>query len=79
MDDSVPTYADHVEMLAAAKPDTVVISSPHGLHLPRLRFLTTRHLFQSTYIISWIYGIILPAEREQIHQYGYNPPSSDYL
>jgi len=30
--DSVPTYADHGEMLAAVKPDAVVISSPHGLH-----------------------------------------------
>ena len=32
LDASVSTYADHGEMLAAAKPDAVVISSPHGLH-----------------------------------------------
>ncbi len=36
LDDSVPTYADHVEMLAAAKPDAVVISSPHGLHFQHI-------------------------------------------
>lgn len=32
LDDSVPIYADHGEMLATVKPDAVVISSPHGLH-----------------------------------------------
>ena len=36
LDDSVPTYADHVEMLSAAKPDAVVISSPHGLHFEHI-------------------------------------------
>ena len=36
LDDSVSTYADHVEMLAAAKPDAVVISSPHGLHFQHI-------------------------------------------
>ncbi len=36
LDASVPTYADHVEMLAAAKPDAVVISSPHGLHFQHI-------------------------------------------
>ena len=36
LDDSVPTYADHVEMLTAAKPDAVVISSPHGLHFEHI-------------------------------------------
>lgn len=36
LDDSVPTYADHVEMLSAAKPDAVVISSPHGLHFQHI-------------------------------------------
>ena len=36
LDDSLPTYTDHVEMLAAAKPDAVVISSPHGLHFQHI-------------------------------------------
>ena len=36
LDASVPTYTDHVEMLAAAKPDAVVISSPHGLHFQHI-------------------------------------------
>ena len=36
LDDSVSTYADHDEMLAAAKPDAVVISSPHGLHFEHI-------------------------------------------
>ena len=36
LDDSVPTYTDHVEMLDAAKPDAVVISSPHGLHFEHI-------------------------------------------
>ena len=36
LDDSVSTYADHVKMLAAAKPDAVVISSPHGLHFEHI-------------------------------------------
>ena len=36
LDDALPTYADHVEMLAAAKPDAVVISSPHGLHFQHI-------------------------------------------
>lgn len=36
LDDSVATYADHVEMLSAAKPDAVVISSPHGLHFEHI-------------------------------------------
>jgi len=36
LDDSVPTYTDHDEMLAAAKPDAVVISSPHGLHFDHI-------------------------------------------
>ena len=36
LDDSVRTYADHVEMLTAAKPDAVVISSPHGLHFEHI-------------------------------------------
>ena len=36
IDDSIPTYADHDEMLAAAKPDAVVISSPHGLHFEHI-------------------------------------------
>ena len=36
LDDSVSTYTDHVEMLSAAKPDAVVISSPHGLHFQHI-------------------------------------------
>ena len=36
LDASLPTYADHVEMLTAVKPDAVVISSPHGLHFQHI-------------------------------------------
>ena len=36
LDASIPTYTDHVEMLATAKPDAVVISSPHGLHFQHI-------------------------------------------
>ena len=36
LDASLRTYADHGEMLAAVKPDAVVISSPHGLHFQHI-------------------------------------------
>ena len=36
LDTALPTYADHVEMLDAVKPDAVVISSPHGLHFQHI-------------------------------------------
>ena len=36
LDDNVPTFSDHVEMLAAVKPDAVVISTPHTLHFPQI-------------------------------------------
>ncbi len=36
LSESVPTYAEHSEMLADVKPDAVVISSPHGLHFEHI-------------------------------------------
>ena len=36
LEDSLPTYTDHVEMLNVVKPDAVVISSPHGLHFQHI-------------------------------------------
>ena len=36
LDNQVPTFADHQQMLAEVKPDAVVISTPHTLHFSQI-------------------------------------------
>ena len=36
LDDQVPTFTDHQQMLAEVKPDAVVISTPHTLHFSQI-------------------------------------------
>ena len=36
LEDDVPTFGDHQEMLSAVQPDAIVISTPHTLHFEQI-------------------------------------------